>query len=523
MKKTVKHYQTILEHLISGISLHQIIRDEKNNFIDFIFLDVNKAFEEITGLKRENIIGKKASEILPYIRKRKFDWFQLYNEIDVNNGRKNFEYYSVSVNKWYKVNVFSLEKNYFVTEFHDITELKRAEDKIKERELNFREFFESPGILRAICKVIGDEIVFFMVNKELARFFNRSHEEFEGKSFKDLGISDYIKEIWLENFRKSKETGEPVTFEYLNSANRWRFAISHYIGTDEEGYSKFSLALQDITDRKINEQELKLSEEKFSKAFSSSPYAICFTKFKDGTIIDVNEGFLKITGYQYDELVGKTTVERKLWVNLQDREELLNELVSKGKVLQKEYKFRIKSGKIITGLTSAELIDINNEKCILTSVLDITERKISEIALKQSEERFRKIFEEAPIAMVIFDKNYNIIRVNNAFCYLVGCKDDRIFKSLYKNFIHNEYFVQDEENYAKLLNGEIPVYKAVKKFLRSNGDVFWGSATTSALYDSEGNITYLIEMVEDVTDKKINGTEFNTCKGTSRRDEQNKI
>lgn len=521
MKKTIKHYQYILENLISGVAFHQIIRDKNNNFVDFIFLEVNKEFENITGLKREEIIGKKASEVLPYIKKRKLDWYSLYNDIDLKESKISFEYFSVSTNKWFKVNVFSINKGYFITEFQDVTELINSRKEILERETNFREFFDSPGILKAICKIVDKSAVFLEVNKEFTNYFNLSQEEIKGKTFSDLKIPKRIEKIWFDNFKKSEEFNKPISFEYINSKNRYRFAISHFLGKDNDGFSKYSLVLQDITERKKAEAELRLSEEKFSKAFSISHYAILFTKFEDGIILDVNEGFLKISGYEYNQVIGKSTLELDIWLDAADRTDFTRELTLKGRLVQKEYKFRIKSGDIIIGLTSAELIDINKIKCIITSVLDITERKKAEIALKESEERFRKIFDEAPIGMVLLDNNLNYVRVNKAFSKMVGYSSEELFNLSFKDLVDFEFVKMAEDNYKRLLNAEIFVYKATKKYIKKSNDYFWGDSTTSVIKGSNGNVINIIEMIEDVTDKK--SIEQNLILAKERAEEMNRI
>jgi len=124
--------------------------------------------------------------------------------------------------------------------------------------------------------------------------------------------------------------------------------------------------------------EVKTQEEKFSKAFHSSPYAITLTRLSDGQIIEVNDGFVNITGYQYAEIMGKTTGGLHLWDKEEDRVVAVNELSKIGKVKGREFQFRKKSGEMITGLFSAEIIPINNQEFVLSSISDITERKRAE-------------------------------------------------------------------------------------------------------------------------------------------------
>lgn len=120
-------------------------------------------------------------------------------------------------------------------------------------------------------------------------------------------------------------------------------------------------------------EEVQAQERKFTTAFHSSPYAILLTRLSDGTIIEVNDGFVKIIGYQYDEVIGKTMLNMDIWHNPEDRTTIITELIKGNEVYGIEFPFRKKSGDIITGLFSASIIMIDNEQCILSSISDITE------------------------------------------------------------------------------------------------------------------------------------------------------
>ncbi len=133
--------------------------------------------------------------------------------------------------------------------------------------------------------------------------------------------------------------------------------------------------------------DVLIQEEKFSKAFRSSPYAITLTRVPDGRILEANDGFMNMTGFQYPEVIGKTTLDLDLWAKEEDRAVALDELSKSNKIHGEEFQFRKKSGELMTGLFSAEVIMLNNQKCALSSINDITKRKLAE------EERVRLIRE----------------------------------------------------------------------------------------------------------------------------------
>jgi len=124
--------------------------------------------------------------------------------------------------------------------------------------------------------------------------------------------------------------------------------------------------------------EIKAEEEKFTTAFRSSPYAIMLTRKSDNRILEVNNGFMNITGYQPADITGKTTIDLRLWMLDENRLHIINELSVGHNIHEVDIRFRKKTGELRNGLYSANQIMINEEKCLLESISDITERKLME-------------------------------------------------------------------------------------------------------------------------------------------------
>ena len=112
----------------------------------------------------------------------------------------------------------------------------------------------------------------------------------------------------------------------------------------------------------------------FAKAFVSAPVSLTITSLRTGRLLEVNESFVRITGYSRDEAIGKSTIELGLWADRADREAELASIASEGSLRNREYRFRARDGREIIGLLSAERLDIDGEPCALTVIEDITER-----------------------------------------------------------------------------------------------------------------------------------------------------
>ncbi len=144
--------------------------------------------------------------------------------------------------------------------------------------------------------------------------------------------------------------------------------------------------------RRHAEAALKLEREKFSKLFTSSPDWITVTSLAEGRYIDVNDAFLKITGFCREEVLGRTSLELNMRVNPRDRDQLVEALLKEGTVDNQETMLRMKSGEIRLFQRAADLITIDGERCLISVVRDITERKKAEEELKTSREQLRNLY-----------------------------------------------------------------------------------------------------------------------------------
>ena len=119
--------------------------------------------------------------------------------------------------------------------------------------------------------------------------------------------------------------------------------------------------------------EVQMQEEKFTTAFHSSTYAILLTRLSDGIIMEVNDGFVALFGHEYDAVIGKSILDLGIWHKENERIVIVKELLRGNEVRGAEIQFKKKNGELMMGLFSANEIIINNEKCILSNISDITE------------------------------------------------------------------------------------------------------------------------------------------------------
>ena len=142
LRKSKFRYQSLFDNMLEGFALCKIITDKHNNPVDFIYLEINDAFEELTLLKREDVIGKRITEVLPEIKNFEPNLFEIYGKVALTGETTKFEIFFDPLLIWLSISVYSFKKGYFVAVFDNITERKIFEENLLESEEKFRTIAE---------------------------------------------------------------------------------------------------------------------------------------------------------------------------------------------------------------------------------------------------------------------------------------------------------------------------------------------------------------------------------------------
>lgn len=183
----------------------------------------------------------------------------------------------------------------------------------------------------------------------------------------------------------------------------------------------YEQAQKEISEREIAEQALRSSEELFRKVFDNSYVAIAIVTLEDGRFLQVNAAFAELTGYSPEQVLGKTSVELDLWQGGGERETFVQNLLKKGYLQNIPVEFLLKDRPNKTSIAYYELINIKDQQCIVCMFYDISEQRQSERALKESEERFRKVFQASPVAICITTLDHGqLLDANEAYWKMTG-------------------------------------------------------------------------------------------------------
>jgi PAS domain S-box-containing protein len=250
------------------------------------------------------------------------------------------------------------------------------------------------------------------------------------------------------------------------------------------------------------EKRIKDNEEKFSKAFQTSPYAITITCAKDGRFIDVNDTFTPITGFTREESLANSSVGLQIWVNSEDRKSIVTALTEGKEVIGREFQFRKKNGNIITGLFSARFITLNNEQFILSSINDITQRKISEEALSNERYLMYTLMNNVPENIFFKDRESRFIRISKAQANTFGLNDPSEAEGKTDfNFFTEEHARQAYEDELEIIRTGQPISKEEKETWVNRPDT-WVLTTKLPLHDKDRNIIGTFGISIDITERK---------------------
>ncbi len=262
--------------------------------------------------------------------------------------------------------------------------------------------------------------------------------------------------------------------------------------------------------RKQVEEALTKSEEKFRKAFYTSPDSVNINRLEDGVYISINPGFTRITGYTEEEIIGKSSIEYNIWNNIEDRHRLVAGLRQDGEVINLDAAFRMKGGDIRYGLMSASVIDLNGIPHILSITRDITERKRAEEALKESEKKYRLLADNVNDVIFVLDMNLNYTYISPSVQSLRGFAPEELLKqpSIAKTLAPSSRELA-MRTYTEIMDLEKSAHRDINisrtlqlEMLRKDGSTIWTEVKFTLIRDEKQQPVGILGLSRDITDRK---------------------
>jgi PAS domain S-box-containing protein len=384
---------------------------------------------------------------------------------------------------------------------------KHAEEALREAEENYRSIYENAieGIFQTT-----PEGRYLSANPALARMLGYGSPEELIESISDIGGQMCVRaESRLELKRRLEAEGEVRGFENQirrrDGSTIWISVNAHIVRDADGKVVYYEGTSQDVTERKRAEEALRESEARLARlahAVESTAEMICITDMEDRFTF-ANPAFLKGYGYTEAEILGKTPA---VLFSPQNPAALLGEILKgtraggwNGEVID-----RRKDGTDFPiSLGTSQIRNSEGEVIGLIGVArDITERKRAEVVLRESEEKFRTLFESAPIGMALHDARGKYVQTNQAYQRMLGYTDEELRRLSVRRITHPDDVGEGQRFFEEFRDGKREQCEREKRYLHKDGHLVWAHASASALRNNKGELIYIISMVEDITERK---------------------
>ncbi len=374
LEESEEKYRSLFENMNVGFAYHEVLVDDENKPIDYKYIEVNPAFEKLTSLKKEDLIGKTVTQVLPGIKNDPADWIGKFGNVGLTGIPLNIEEYSEPIKKWYKVSGYSPKRRFFAVTFTDITDQKEVESRIRESEAKYHDLFETSPLGVILTDLKGDIIE---CNSAIEDITGYPIEKFIGKNIRDLSIyyENGLK-VLLEGFKDllNQNKLEYVEFQikHRNNRLRWVQLKSRIVKRKEESF--ILSVVNDISTQKTAEEALKESEKKYRDLLDSSSIGVMEIDVINNRISYINPRLLAIIGYKKEELTGVAIRDKIIHPND------LSKLIPSSEETDLEFRIIDKYGNL-KWLNGKKIPHFDENKAIVSVRFwldDITEKKMYE-------------------------------------------------------------------------------------------------------------------------------------------------
>ncbi|MFW9785706.1 MAG: PAS domain S-box protein, partial [Candidatus Heimdallarchaeota archaeon] len=364
----------------------------------FKLIDYNIAAENITQGNVEKFLGVAASEMYKSRPEIVKDLNICFNEKKNIIREMKYSFSSSEEVKDLLVTYSYIPPDLVLVHTEDVTQSKRAKEKLKESEQRYRSLFNNMNAGFAYHKVITDDnntpidYEYIEVNPAFEKFTGLKAKEMIGKKVTEvLPGTENDPADWIGKFGNVGLTGVPLVVEdYSEALDRW-YRVSGY--SPKKGY--FAVTFTEITDQKKTQLKLADSEEKYRKLYNNAPFAIVLFSL-DGIILDCNDSTKRITGYSKEDLAGKNFKDFNFYVepdlaNIKEREDQ----VKNGKIPGvRDILLKKKDGSEFWAKTQIEFVSMGDITYIQAIIQDVSEEKLAQIKLNKSENLLKEKVKE---------------------------------------------------------------------------------------------------------------------------------
>ncbi len=386
--KSEEQYRMLFNNMTQGFALHEIITDEENNPINYRYIDINSAFEEMTGFTKEVAIGKTILDFMPKIEQY---WIDIFGKVALTGEPIRFENYSSDIGKYFDVFAFSPKIGQFAVVFTDITKRREYFTELKRQQ----EFTQTILDKMPIGVGLGS------FKSKVFKYSNNKFNEVYGWDYSELeNVDGYYEKVFPDKKQRNKnriKINEALVSGDINKMS-WRDIQIQTKSGETKNVNIIMIPLPeqdtsihiviDNTEVKLLEQIAEEREVLFSSIFYDNFSMMLLVDPETKQIIDANQAAVDFYGWSLEEF-------KKLKVydlNIRTKNQIdkkVSTVITKKQMLLDE-KHRLKDGTIKNVDLYTCLIKKDNKELIHNIIHDVTDRKKAELAMKFQEEKLRQ-------------------------------------------------------------------------------------------------------------------------------------
>ena len=388
----------------------------------------------------------------------------------------------------------------------DVTDLMNAKDFVEKSELRWK--FALAGAQQGVWdwNVSTDEV-----------YYDSAYANMLG--YTKTEIESHVR-FWMDNIHpEDRETAIRANMDCIENRCddfetefrirtkdgqwRWMLGKGKAAARDEHGRAVRMVGIHiDITERKKAEAALLASEAKFMKVFQNAPLLMTISTVQEGRYIDVNDAFVNSTGYSREAALGKTSTDLG-FIRPEDRARMIQLLKSKGRASGLELELTRSDGSNMFCMYSGELIELDGQERLLSIATDITDRKQAEEALKASEAKYRRIFENAPVGIFRSTIQGRYVEINPAMADMLGYESpERAVRGI--SSIADQIYAKPEER-GQIIKEQLNSNQITRheiRYRRRDGTELQANVSVYTIRDHAGQPIFLEGIVEDITERK---------------------
>jgi PAS domain S-box-containing protein len=485
---SMDRYQGIFNSTRNGVAIYQAVDDGD----DFVFLDFNRAAEELEQIKRKNLLGESVLEVFPGVRD--LGLFEVFQRVWATGKAEHHPvslYEDGRIAGWRDNFVYRLSTGEVVAVYSDETDRMRANEALALSEHNYRHLVDNAG--QGI--LVAQDGLIRLVNRKLEEIIGYPQEELLSKPFIDF-IHPEDQAMVLERHRQRVSGEAPpsvYSFRVVSSHGEGKWVEINVIPIDWEGEPATLSFLNDISDRKQAELELETSAD-IVRTIPSGLFIYQFEPPERLILLDGNPAAERLTGIRIDEWRGKEF--NQIWPQALEQgvtKSFLGAMTS-GEMFETEDLYY--RDQRLEGAFRVRAFSVPGERlCVAFEV--ITERKRAEQGLVESEKRFRRLFEESNDAVFLSDFDGMIIDVNAAACDMLGYDRATLTRKTLSHLHIRDNFSVAEDALTDTL--EVGAVRFESRFARSDGKVIVVDISAKVV---DADSAVIQSIVRDITESR---------------------